>query len=118
MDAKKVILWLDSAMAFSYYALIYFLPISIGLLESFAGLSLVLFFIKRGILFFVRWREGKKDAKGPIWVFTVKTFLRAFKPVSSVLSLPMAVFIGAGFLSIFVSQYTVLSLKGFFFKLL
>ena len=58
MDKKKNINWFDQAIAICFYGLIYFTPISIALSETFAGLILLFFFIKRGILF----RLGLKGA--------------------------------------------------------
>ncbi len=114
MNTNKAILWCDRLAFFAFCALIYFLPISIALVESFSGVTLVCFFIKRGIIF------GKNVRAQPAVSLReiVKTFLKSFKPIDSDLNKPIALFIFICFLSVLNSHYLVLSLKGFFFKLL
>ena len=101
-------------MRFANYGLIYFLPISIALVESFFSLGLFFFFIKRGTIFFSRIKEQRPAS----WYKKIEIFLTSFKPVSNFLNYPIGFYILVGFLSIIVSKYPFLSIKGFFFKLL
>jgi len=116
MQKNKVTWWCDRVAFFAYCALIYFLPISIALVESFAGVTLVCFFIKRGNLFyiFVKQNTGQKIPIAEM----IKVFLKSFKPIDNYLNKPMVLFIFVCFLSVLNSQYLIFSLRGFFFKVL
>ncbi len=105
-------------MAFAIIALVYFIPISIAIVESLFGVALVSHFIKRGLMFSLALRREAKVSVHRLFPQCVMLFLKSFKPVDSPLSLPLAAFVFSGFLSIFFSHYLVLSLRGFFFKLL
>jgi len=48
---NKIIQFFDRSMAFSFYALIFFLPISIALVETFTVLALLSYLLKRGVVF-------------------------------------------------------------------
>ncbi len=104
-------------MVFSLCAMIYSVPISIGLVESFFSLALFFFLIKRVILTFAFFSKSSSE-HFQSFKQRLQKFLITIKPYSSCLSGPMALFILAGFVSIFVSQYKMLSIKGFMFKLL
>ena len=114
MPISRVIILADRLMVFSFCALIYFLPISIALVESFVGLAFFSYLIKCGFIFYSYLKETKQKS----FLKIGSLFWQAFKPVESILNRPIGVFIFVGFLTIFISQYPVLSIKGFLFKLL
>ena len=108
----------ERAMRVSFYCLIFFLPISTALTEIFASLSLIFFFTKKGGTFYYYLKElSVQKISVSFWKKTL-TFLKFFKPVKSYLSWPIGMFIFVGFLSVWVSDYPLLSIKAFFFKLL
>jgi putative inorganic carbon (HCO3(-)) transporter len=101
---------------FSFYALIYFLPISIALSELFIGVALLFYLMKRGMMFYVSWKE--KSTQKVQWPLREKgyAFVKAFKPVTNCLNWPITVFLVFNFFSIFLSQYPYLSFEGFMGK--
>ncbi len=108
----------DQFIRFSYCALIYFLPISVALTESFAGFILFFFFLKRGFLAREKLQNiSPKKSPGLLWK-RIKISAESVYPVPSDLNRPIGAFILAGFISILISQNPFLSVKGFFFKLL
>ena len=114
MNYQKIFDTCDEIIRFAFYVLIYFLPISIALVEISASTALVAFFVKRGFLFHKSLREEKP---GGVWE-KVRIFLRAHKPQTTSLSWPVGIFILMNAFSVVFSQNLELSLKGFFFKLL
>ncbi|MFA5088272.1 MAG: O-antigen ligase family protein [Candidatus Omnitrophota bacterium] len=118
MDNNKIILWCDRVIRFSFCALIYFLPISIALVEIFSNITLVFFFIKRGVIFRLKLRESLRDGRRMDWPGKLKLFWSSFKPLKNDLNWPIAIFVFINFLSLVFSQDHTLSLQGFFFKLL
>lgn len=118
MVREKIIIRCDQVIRFSYCALIFFLPISIALVEGFALLSLLSFFFKRGSIFYFSLGDAKSEDRNFSFLKGAKLFLKSFKPVDSYLSRPLGFFILVGFFSIFISKYPLLSIAGFFFKLL
>ncbi len=117
-NLPKILDLCNQGMTYSFYALVYFIPISIALVESFFGLALLTFFIKRGLTFYIFLKEAPEKKLVYSWYPKLVLFLKSFKPVDNPLNWPMGIFILAGFLSMFVSHYPILSIKGFFFKLL
>jgi len=115
---EKFISWCDKTMAFSFYALIYFLPISIALSEIFTVLALIFFFLKRGALFCGRLREMSTSGILPTTGYKIISFLKSFKPVSSPLNWPITFILVYSFISIPFSQYRLESLNGFLGKTL
>lgn len=105
--AQKVVIWCDKSMAFSFYALVYFLPISIALTETFTAIALIFYLVKRASAFYI----GVKT--GLAW-----NFLKAFKPVDNCLNRPVALLLAINFFSIFISRYPSVSLEGFLGKTL
>ena len=114
MNSQKILNGCDVVMRFSFYALIYFLPISIALVEASASFALLAFFVKRGFLFGQAWKNHGVQSPGQ----GGRLFLQIFKPVPSSLNLPLGIFILVNLVSVICSQHYVLSLQGFFFKLL
>ncbi|MFA5059041.1 MAG: O-antigen ligase family protein [Candidatus Omnitrophota bacterium] len=118
MNDQKIINRIDQVMAFSFCALIFFLPISIALQEIFAGAIQLCFFIKRGVIFYFESKNASLRGSRNSFLEKTKLFIRTFLPVPSYLRRPVSVFILAGFTSVILSQYHLLSFQGFFFKLL
>jgi len=115
---KQFINWCDKAMAFSFYALIYFLPISIALLEAFTGFALFFYLLKRGGIFYgilkKKFLQGTKLSLVEKW----RVFVKAYKPVENVLNIPIIIFLVTTLLSVASSQYLFHSIEGFFGKIL
>lgn len=116
---EKFILWCDKAMAFSFYALIYFLPISIALSETFTALALIWYLLKRATIFLVD-LKGKdlswlslSFSKNPILFF-----LKRFKPIDNHLNIPVTLFLVVSFISAVLSQRSSVSWSGFLGKTL
>ena len=103
-------------MAFSFFALIYFLPISIALAEIFTAAALFFYLLKRGGMFY---GESKKSlperTKTPLWKKGYE-LLKAFKPIKNCLNWPIAVLLLYHFASIFLSQHPRVSFEGFMGK--
>ncbi len=115
---QKLITWSERTIPFSFYVLIFFLPISIAFVESFFGVILFCFFLKRGAIFYQDFKDS--SSKSIKWTFRerLRRFIKCFKPVDNDLNLPMGFFILVNFLSVLMSQAIAVSIKGFFFKLL
>ena len=116
MKNEQFISWCDRAMAFSFYALIYFLPISIALSETFTGSALLFYLLKRGGIFYRDLKQ--KSSKGidlPIWKKGYE-FLKAYKPVDNCLNRPITIFLLFNFISIFLSEHPNVSFEGFMGK--
>lgn len=114
----KFIKWCDRAMGFFFYALIYFLPISIALTEIFSGLAILFYLIKRGAILFNCSRNSQGNLLSQSVLGRVVSFLKAFKPVDNCLNKPFAVFLLVNFVTIFISQNPSSSLEGFLGKIL
>ena len=98
---ETVLIWIDGLMEFALCFLVFTLPFSKSFLEGAAITLISLWFIKRIICY------DKRDS-----------FIKAFKPVKTELSLPVGVFVVIGFLSMLVSVSFYLSFEGFVCKLL
>ncbi len=108
----------DKFMAFCFFALIYFIPISIALSETFINLALVAYFIKRIAIFISKIKSSDFDWKGlPVhkkaWVF-----LKHLKPIENWLNGPIALVLFFSVVSVIFSQNFSLSVSGFFGKTL
>ena len=99
---------LDGAIEVSLWAMIFVLPFSISLLEAFFLIALALWVIKR----FIVYHQAGHFKKG------MAGLISAFAPIKTELRLPLLVFVFMGFLSTLTSVSLILSLKGFFFKLM
>lgn len=112
---QKFMDWCDKAMAFSFYALIYFLPISIALSETFTGLALLFYIFKRLSFFWIRVSQrGKQEARDNWFIF----FFSSFKPPANHLNIPVVLFLFFNLISVILSRYPWLSIEGFFGKAL
>jgi len=121
MLTERSINFCKNAEFFSFCALIFFLPIAIAFSEVFATFTLVFFFVKRGTIFISFLRENlrtKVISRHARLKDAFLAFLRIVKPVKSPLNGPLGFFVLVCGVSIFFSQYPILSIKGFFFKVL
>jgi putative inorganic carbon (hco3(-)) transporter len=98
MPLAKIEQWCTTAAVLCYCALIYFLPISIALVESFSGGAIFFYLLKKIA-------AGCQNVKGAV-------------PRGSILSVAMVVNIAVVFVTIFFSQYVQVSLYAFFGKFL
>jgi O-antigen ligase len=114
--SEKFIGWCDRVMAFAFYALIYFLPISIALSESFTGLAIFSYLLKRGAVFCGLFKDGSQGRKTVGFFF--RNLGKAFKPVSSFLNVPIFIIVIISLVSTIKSQYHMVSLEGFVGKVL
>ncbi len=107
MKENKVINWFDRATLFSLCALIYFLPISNALVEIWAGFACFFFILKCCFSFYLNLDKGNN--KQPLL-----KYFPSLRRISSWL----AIYILMNVISIILSQYAFLSMKGFVSKLL
>ncbi|HBR15391.1 MAG TPA: hypothetical protein DD723_07605 [Candidatus Omnitrophica bacterium] len=108
----------DKAMAFFFYALIYFLPISTAIIEWCFCLTLLSYLVKRGVIFYDRVREEiRRRERVESWD-KIRLFFQSYQPVNDALNKPLGIFLLIAFLSVLFSIDGGLSLKGFVFKLL
>lgn len=105
-------------MAFSFYALIYFLPISIALSETFTGFTLFFWLFKRGAALFQNVKNGSLGWASLSFLEKSLALLRSFKPIDNYLRRPIAIFLFCNFLSVVMSRYPTISIEGFFGKAL
>jgi len=82
------------------------------------GLAFIAFLIKRETMLFYNLMEYLQRADGTSFKKGMGVFLKSFKPVESPLNLPIAIFLGVAFATIFVSYAPAHSIKGFIFKTL
>ena len=118
MENSRTIIWCDRVVVFAFCALAYFLPISKALVEIFAGVALLAFFIKRGAVFYRAQKDVEEDSRDNNFLGKLKLFLRSYKPVSSHLSRPIAIYIFFNFISLVFTQDLSSSIEGFFCKIL
>lgn len=116
MDKEKFFKKCDHVMAFSFYAMIYFLPISGGFIQAFYIIAQITYFIKRGVL--SRYRLQEMSLQKSSWWQKLATVIKSFLPIPNCLNNAMGIFILVNFLSIFTSREPSLSVKIFFAKLL
>lgn len=118
MGNKQFINWCDKGMAFSFCALIYFLPISIALTEIFTVMTFFFYVLKRSAHFLGVKKEMREQGQASSFGVNVQLFLKSFKPVESFLNWPITVFIFASGLSIVFSSYRIEGIEGFVGKVL
>lgn len=113
---ESFISWCDKTMAFSFYALIYFLPISIALTEIFSTLPLICWFLKRGVCFYQSLKKNSVSVRPFFYKFSF--FFKSFKPVNNYLTIPITFFLFFNFVSMLLSHHRTVSLEGFLGKTL
>jgi len=114
--SEKFIIWCDKAMAGTFYALIYFLPISIALLEICTGTVFFFFLLKRGGVFYRFLKNLEQRSNNDISVF--RKFCHAFKPPPNILNIPILMILLISLISVVMSQHIVTSIEGFVGKVL
>jgi len=118
MVQNKVIQFFDRLMAFSFYALIFFIPISIALVEIFTALAFLSYVFKRSIIFIFHIKKHLNGGQ-PVSINSFfKIFIESFRPPASSLNKPIAVWILVCALSIILSQRPHLSINAFLGKTL
>jgi len=115
--SEKFMAGCDKVMAFAFYALIYFLPISIALAEIFTNLALICFLLKRSTFFWINLKLQSAGGK-VLFVEKIKCFCRSFKPVENCLNKPIIFLLIFSLISVMFSQYRSLSFNGFLGKVL
>ena len=117
MIKEQILQKCDKAAFFAICALIYFLPISIALVELFVGIPVLFFCIKRIVEFLSRIKNtgscGEKAYPSGKFIYCIKVFA----PVKNFLNKPVAAYVFFCFLSIFISFYPQLSTRAFFGKI-
>jgi len=116
MNFEKFIVWCDKVMAFSFYALIYFLPISIALSEIFTVSALVFYLLKRGAMFFCEMKQGSLQGSGLSFWRKLCEFIKAFKPIDNYLNWPITIFLLFNIISVILSQHQWVGIEGFLGK--
>ena len=116
MKSEQFIRWCDTVMVFCLCAAIYFVSISIALLEIFSYIALVFYFLKRTIIMGVETRRGKIGWRRLSFLGKLRQFLRAYKPIENCLNRPITVLLIFSFVSVLTSQYPAVSWKGFLGK--
>ena len=106
----------DQVMVFCFFAMVYFVPISIALTETFSGLAIVCYLLKRGGMFFARWYPSQNSTTTILQ--TLKMFLVSFKPKDNYLNRPFALFMFINFVTIFTGHHHDVSFRGFLGKIL
>ena len=97
---------LDSLIRVSFYALIFFLPISIALVGIFAAFAILFFLIKRILI------VCRSNVRG------FKAIIDVLKPAKMFLSVPLGAYVFAVVVSVVLSHYHHLSILSFFGKIL
>ncbi len=115
MKHERFLIWCDRVIVFACCALIYFLPISIALIEVFMGIAIFFYLLKRSVIFC----SQLSTTETPLdFSSTAEIFIRSFKPKDNYLNLPIGCYILVCFISIFTSQYPGISWKGFLGKVM
>lgn len=116
MNINKLIKGCDQAILFSFYPLIYFLPISTALVETFSGIILIVFLARQGVWLYLKNKNPYPSISSrQRFLLNVIDF---FRPDPHPLNRAISIFVLINFLSFVFSPYPLLSLKGFIFKLL
>ncbi|MCA9408558.1 MAG: O-antigen ligase family protein [Candidatus Omnitrophica bacterium] len=108
----------DQVTAGTFYILMFLLPVAPAFVESFFGVIIFTFIIKRSTIFFWLLNEEQRSTKSMTFTGVYSMFIQAYKPVETYLNRPIAIYTFIAFLTIFISYNPLVSLKGFFFKLL
>ncbi|MFC1510380.1 O-antigen ligase family protein [Candidatus Omnitrophota bacterium] len=113
---QKIIQFCDKAILVCLCLLIYFLPISIAVVEISSALAFLFYLGKRGSAFYLDAQGGKLKTQGASWITKIRLFFGAFKPIKNCLNKPLFILFVAYLISVFFSQSPAESLKGFFGK--
>jgi len=114
---NKIILFFDRLMAVSFYVLIFFLPISIALVEIFSVLSLISYFCKRGSIFFISLLRNYSIQHKLLSIQDmISLFKTSFKFINNPIHRPLGFWIIISAISVLVSPYSKLSFTAFLGK--
>jgi O-antigen ligase len=103
----------DWGIVFSLCVLIFILPASIALVDSFAGVAILLYLLKKINRIIIDWPSRTSSLN---LVGKIHFIWKGFAPPVNVLNLPLQLLAGAFFISVLLSQYPTLSLLAFFGK--
>jgi putative inorganic carbon (HCO3(-)) transporter len=103
----------DSGIVFSICALIFVLPASIALLDSFAALAVSFYFLKRINSIILDW--SPQTASMNFWG-KFHFIWKGLSPPENILNRPLQILTGGIFMSVLFSQYPALSLMAFIGK--
>ncbi len=118
MNRDKILKRFDQIMVFSMCALIYFLPISTALIESWIGVAVFVLFIKRLFVFNFDLKDVASGQGGVPLSQRGKLFLKIFQPKPNFLNKSLGIYIFINFIVLFFSQYPAVSVKAFICKLI
>ncbi len=118
MTLTRLIGGFDKAIFVSLCALIYFLPISIALVETFSAFVVFFYLLKRGALFYDQIQNGSIPLGSVSLLRRIFLFFQSFKPAENFLNRPIAIFLFFTFMSVIFSQIPLLSLRGYVGKTL
>ncbi len=110
---NKLGIFCDWGIVFSLCALIFVLPASIALLESFAGLAIFFYLVKKINRIVVEWPSRTSCLN---LLDKIRFIWEGFAPPVNFLNLPLQFLSLAFFISVLFSQYPTLSLFAFFGK--
>jgi len=105
----------DWGMVFSLCALIFVLPVSIALLDSFAGLTIFFYFLKKINRMCLDWPVSTSQMN---LLSKIRFIWKSFSPPDNFLNRPLQFLSLAVFISVIFSQYPALSLAAFVGKFL
>ena len=105
-------------MVFSFCALVYFLPISIALVESFSGLIIFFYLIKKISAAVFEVRELKSASKKISFLNQLKVVIKNLLPTANFFNKPILIFLAFILISVIKSQVPELSVRAFINKIL
>lgn len=115
LSNNSIAVFCDRGIICSLCALIFFLPVSIALLDSFAALAVLFYFLKKINQIVFDWPLKTSDLN---FLDKIYFILKGFAPQANILDRPIQFLVLVVFISVLQSQYPVLSLLAFFGKFL
>jgi len=116
MKFERFLKGCDRTISFSFLGLVYFIPISTALVEIFSTIILTTYFTKRTGVFIQNYKtESAKSVLSRVERGFL--FFRSYCPVRNPLNRPLGALLAINLLSVLISHYPLLSLQGFFCKL-
>ena len=112
MNSGQLARCLDRIIRFLLYVLLFWLPYSSAVIEICVILSCLLWIVKRLL------QISLLEIRSLNWLDRCRYMLRTFKPVHTVLNVPIAVFLSICLFSIGGSAFFGVALRGFFTKVL
>ncbi len=115
LSNNSIAVFCDRGILFSLCVLIFVLPVSIALLDSFAALAIFFYILKKANQIVFNWPDGTSNLN---LLGKIGFFLKGFAPPDNVLNRPLQFLVLIVFISVLQSQYPCLSLLAFFGKFL